>query len=173
MTILHACIETHPLITQMFLQVLHQYIGFFRCDVSGRMVFNMIAFNANDVTTHCHLARFQIYTDAGSFQRSSSFINFRQVIAQNGHIRDLTTGMETIGNSFQPSRTSHARQFIHIRRFCILQERLVSQRLYSPVGHSVTQYDDVFHKLLFYTFAMLIMSANTPAAVTPAPAPYP
>ena len=38
---------------------------------------------------------------------------------------------------------------------------------------SVTQYDDVFHKLLFYTFAMLIMSANTPAAVTPAPAPYP
>ena len=127
MTILHACIETHPLITQMFLQVLHQYIGFFRCDVSGRMVFNMIAFNANDVTTHCHLARFQIYTDAGSFQRSSSFINFRQVIAQNGHIRDLTTGMETIGNSFQPSRTSHARQFIHIRRLGILHQRLTAQ----------------------------------------------
>lgn len=173
MAVLHPGMKPHPVVPQFLLKVLNQHIRLFCCDMPCRMILQDISFRTNQIATHCHLARLQIDTDAGSLEWSAPFVYFRKIVSQDRHIGYFTSRMEPVGYGYQPSVPSHTGQFIHIRRFCILQERLVSQRLYSPVGHSVTQYDDVFHKLLFYTFAMLIMSANTPAAVTPAPAPYP
>ena len=100
MPVLHTRMETHALITQMLLQIFHQHIGFFGRNMSRRMVLDSISFNADNITAHRHFTRLQVYTDTCRFQRAASLIYFRQVIAQNGHIGNLTAGMKSVGNSF-------------------------------------------------------------------------
>ena len=48
MPVLHPRMETHALITQMFLQIFHQHIGFFGRNMSRRMVLDSISFNADN-----------------------------------------------------------------------------------------------------------------------------
>ena len=151
MTILNSCMEAYAVIPQLFLQILNQYIRFFRRYMSGRVILQNLSFHANQITTHRHFSRFQVYTDTGCFERPASFIHFRKIISQHGHIGNFTTRMETFGNSYQTSIAPHACQLIHIRRLRILQKRLVSQGLHRPVGHSVSQYNNMLH---FFNFLM-------------------
>ena len=71
MAVLHTCIEVYPLVSQLLLKILHQYVGFGCCDVASRMVLQQVAFDTDDVASHSHLARLQVNTDTGR-NRSAS-----------------------------------------------------------------------------------------------------
>src|SRR5699024_7355610 len=71
----------------------------------------------NQIATHCHLARLQIDTDAGSLEWSAPFVYFRKIVSQDRHIGYFTSRMEPVGYGYQPSVPSHTGQFIHIGVF--------------------------------------------------------
>ena len=74
MAVLNSCMKAYAVIAQFFLQILNQYICFFCRYMSGGVILQNISFHTNQITAHCHLARFQIHTNTGSFQRSATFI---------------------------------------------------------------------------------------------------
>ena len=75
----------------------------------GIAAVNYLAFfNANQITTQRQIVIGQFDSDTGCFERPASFVHFRKIISQHGHIGNFTTRMETFGNSYQTSIASHA-----------------------------------------------------------------
>ena len=127
----------------MLLKVFYQHVRFLCSNVPGRMILDIVSLDADNIAAHRHLTWLQVHTDARRLQRTAAFVHLRQVIAQNGHIRHLTAGMKSLGHRHQPSHTSHACQLVHIGSCSRLQQGFASQSLHGPVGHTITQDDDV------------------------------
>ena len=166
--VLDAGIEMNPLAAEFLLKETDEDIALFRAQVAGRVVFDFSVFEANQVAADGHIPVFEGNADAGGLERSSSFEDLVLVVAEDGGVGHFAAGMHVIGNRLEQAAASHAGEGIHIRSVCRLQEGLSAQPLVGPVGHAVSYGDNVLHN---YMFAMLMMSAKTPAAVTLAPAP--
>ena len=115
MAVLYTCIEMNLFVSKLFLQILDQDIGFFRCDMSCRMVLQNFSFNANQVASHSHITRLQFYPYTGCFQRATPFVHLRQMIAHHGHVGHFASRMKSIAYGYQLSCPPHAGQCIHVR----------------------------------------------------------
>ena len=93
MTIGNACVETdvtgfnHTTAVernhwQLLVERLDQFVGFLSRYVSGRVVFDNIAIEADDVAAHGHLIPFDGHLHRGCFERTTTFEDLRDVVAQ-------------------------------------------------------------------------------------------
>ena len=138
MAILHTRMKLHPLIAEMLLQVFHQDIGILGRDMTCRMVFQDVAFNAHDVASHRHITRLKLHPNTGGLQRATALVHLREVIAHHGHIGYLASRMKAIGHGDKFPRPTLACQHIHIRSMRVLQKGLITQGGGWPIGHTIS-----------------------------------
>ena len=165
MTILHTCVEMHAFVAQLLVQILDQDIGILGFQTSARVVLDNVAVKGNQVAAQCEIILVQLDAYGSGLKRTASLIHNMLVVTQDAAVCDLASRMETVGNSLQQAIPAHAGKLVAVWCMCILQQRGSAKSLVMPVGHAVSQYNDVLHQ------ASDMISAKTPAAVTPAPAP--
>ena len=165
MAILHTCMEMHAPVAQLLVQVFDQYIGILGFQASAGMIPDNITVQRHKVASQGEIAILQPDTYGCSLQRSAPLIHYMLVVTQYAAVGNLTARMETVGNGLQQAVTPHTGKLVGIRRMRMLQQRGSAKSLVVPVGHTVSQYNDMLHQ------ASDMISAKTPAAVTPAPAP--
>src|SRR5574344_504897 len=102
------------------------------------MILYLTVFYADDITTDSHVFRLHDIAYARSLQRTATFINFVQVIAEDSCISHFAARVKTVGDSYKSASTSILGKHIHIWRLCILQKRFASQPFNSMVSHAVT-----------------------------------
>ena len=163
--ILDAGVEVDAVGVEMLFQVIDQDVALLRLQASARVILQQVALEAHKVATQCQVVVGQGYAYAGSLQGAPSLVDEVLVVAQDAAVGHFAARMETVGDGLEHATTAIAGQEVEVWRIGILQEGFSSQLLDRPVGHAVSKYNQMFHQ------AKLIMSANTPAAVTLAPAP--
>ena len=163
--ILDAGVEVDAVGVEMLFQVINQDVALLRLQASARVILQQVALEAHKVATQCQVIVGQGYAYAGSLQGAPSLVDEVLVVAQDAAVGHFAARMESVGDGLEHATTAIAGQEVEVWRIGILQEGLSSQLLDRPVGHAVSKYNQMFHQ------AKLIMSANTPAAVTLAPAP--
>ena len=136
-TVLHSCVEVNAVGVEMFLQVFYQDVRFLRFQPTTGMVLQEVAFEADKVAAQGKVIVSQLHANAGSLQRSASFINKMLVVAEYAAVGHLATGMEAIGHGLQHTAASIASQEIGVWSVGILQKGLPSQCFNRPVGHAV------------------------------------
>ena len=136
--VLHAGVEVHTVVAQVRLKVFDEFRRLSGGDVSGGVVLQQVAVDADKVAAHRHVARLQVDAHAGSFQHAASLVDSVQVVSQDGHVCHFASGMEAFGYGCQASATSVAGQPVHVRRVCILQQRAVPELFHGPVRHAVS-----------------------------------
>jgi hypothetical protein len=119
--VLHSRIEMNVFVAQLLLEKADEDVGLFCSDMSCGVVLDDVTFNADDVTPHRHIARFQVDTNIGSLENAPSLINLREVVGEDGEVRHFAAGMKAIGNSLESPVTSLLGKQIHIRCMGMLQ----------------------------------------------------
>ena len=149
---------------------MEQHVGLFGLQVPTMVVLDEPVLQLDDVAAEGEVVGVQVIADACGLKGATSFINLILIIAQDGAVGHLRPWQIAFGNGGQATCTPFTRQHVHIRSVGILQQSLAAQTVHGVISHAVSQDNDVFHA---YTLAIDMMLANTPAAVTLAPAPYP
>src|SRR5574344_537723 len=133
------------------------------------MVFYPSILNANQIASHGHFSFLNFYTNTGSFERTPTFKIGSDIITQQTHIGNFASRGKAFRNSGQHATSAIFSQKIHIGGFGCLHGGFPIQLDTWFIGHSITEYNQVFHT--YRMLAMLMISAKTPTAVTLAPAP--
>ncbi len=137
-------VEVEDLITQLSVQEVNQLLGLLAADVSGRVVNQLFAIDANEVAAHGQLTGKDFHPHAGCFQHTSSLKDGREVVTQHREVGNLTPGCKSVGDGVQQPVSSHSGKQVHIGGLCCLQRCFVSQGRNWLVGHSIAQNDDGF-----------------------------
>lgn len=155
----------HALGTEFLLKVLYEYVGILCLQTTTRVVAQQVAIQGDEVATQGEVVVSEIHANAGGLQRTTTLVDQMLVITKDATIGHLATGMEAICHGAQKATSAHACQTVEIRCMSMLKQGLSTQCLVVPIGHAIAKDYNMFHH------ANDIMSANTPAAVTDAPAP--
>ena len=87
----------------------------------------------------------QFHPDAGGFERSPALIYQSLVVAEYAAVCHLATRVESVGYRPEQSVAPHPGKCVEVWRVGILQEGLSAKFIVPPVGHAVTEYNNVFH----------------------------
>ena len=155
---------------QLLIQVFDQHRSLLVRDITRRVVLDIVPLQADDVAAHGHLVVRDRHLHRGCLQRPTTLKDLSHVIAQQSEVGYLRPRVEALGHSGQSAVDALSGNAVNVRFYSRLQRCLVAQLLNGFVGGSIGQDDEVFH-VFYLIFAILIISANTPAAVTAAPAP--
>ena len=128
----------HSIAAQMLLKILYQHITFFGFQPTTRVIFQDVTFHTNQIAAQSQITCFQFNPNAGSLQRTSTFINHMLVVSQNTAVGYFTSRMEAIRYCLQKTISSPTGKLVKIRCVSILQESLSSQSLGMPVCHTIT-----------------------------------
>ena len=135
------------------------------------MILYFVVRQGDDITPYSHVFRLHLIANACCLKRAAAFINLVKIISQDGCICHLTTRTVAVGNCYQSATTTFFCQHVHIWSVSILKKGFPSKFLHCMVCHAITKNNYMFHKNDITCWLIDIMLANTPAAVTPAPAP--
>ena len=124
MTVLDAGVETYAVVAKGCLKRLYEFVGFFRSNVSGRMILYTVLCDANNVATKGEFTGLKFHTNARRFERAATFIHFIQIVTKHRHIRHLATRMKTRSHGHQAPRAPLACQLVHKRSIRRLQKGL-------------------------------------------------
>ena len=90
MAILYSCVEMNYMsvfldnlfvVGLVLVQIFDEHITFFCFQSSARMVFDMVAIDADDVAAYGHVIWCKCNADAGCFKRAAAFVHLVLVIA--------------------------------------------------------------------------------------------
>ena len=151
MAVLDTRVETHAVVAKSFLKRLDEFVGFFRRNVSRRVVLDAVFCNADDVATKGEFTRLEFNTDACSFERTATFIHFIQIITEHGHIRHLATGMESGRHSHQAPRAPLTCQLVHKGSVSSLKKGLSIECFDRPTSHTVAKNNYVLHRIEYFS----------------------
>ena len=154
MAILDATDELHPFaalalvdgLGQRLVQIVDQHAGILRLQVTAVMGDDLAIFKGDDVTAYGEVVGLHVVADAGSLQRSAALVHLVQVVAQDGGVGHLTARRESFRHGDESARAAVLCEKVHHGLVGSLQQRFATQSLHGVVGHSITQYDDMFHK---------------------------
>ena len=135
--ILHSCVEVNALVVEMLTQILYQNVGFLCLQTAARVILQEVAFKTYEIAAQSQIVVGKLHTNAGSLQRTASFIHQVLVVAKDAAVGNLTTRMKAIGHSLKHSTTTIASKKVEMWSIGILQEGLASQCLNRPICHSV------------------------------------
>ena len=113
MAVLNTRVEAHAVVTKSCLKRLDEFVGFFRRNVSRRVILDAVFCDADDVATKGEFTGLEFNTDTCSFERTATFIHFIQIITEHRHIRYLATRMESGRHSHQAPRAPLTCQLVH------------------------------------------------------------
>ena len=126
-------------------EILDEHIRIFRFQVTTVVGDNLAVLHIDDVAAQGKVGRLQFIADAGSLQRSASFVNLVLVIAHDRAVGYLRTRMESIWHGNESSCLALLGKHIHIGFVGVLQESFSTQSFYRVVSHSVAKNDNMFH----------------------------
>ena len=150
MTVLNAGVETYAVVAKSCLKGLYKFVGFFRSNVSGRMILNAVFCNADDVATQCEFARLKFHSDARSFERTATFIHLFQIVTKHRHICHLATRMESRCHGHQAPSAPLACQLVHKRSIRRLQKGLSVESFNRPTCHTIAKNNYVLHRSEYF-----------------------
>ena len=130
---------------QSIIQIVDEHTGVFGLEIAAVMGDDLAVFQRDDIAADGKVVVGHIIADAGRLERATAFVDFVQVIAEDGSIGHLAAWRETLGDGYQATTTAFARQTVHIFRTGVLQQGLIAEAGHFVVGHAVAQDDDVFH----------------------------
>ena len=155
MAILDACDEKYSVapivfhdvgvVAEVLIQEFNQLVAVLSLKVATIMSNDDAIVHGNDIAAQGEVARLHFVADGGCFQRSPTFIDDVEVVAEDSRVGYLRTRQISFGHSNQSAAATLACQQIHIGSMCVLQKGFSPERLYSMVGHAVTQNNDSFH----------------------------
>ena len=102
------------------------------------MVFDDVAIETDDIATHSHLIPFDGHLHRGRFERTTTFEDFRDVVAQESQVSNFRTRMITLWDGDEPSIYTFASQSIDIGFASRLQWRLAAKQFDGLVSSSVS-----------------------------------
>ena len=183
MPVLYSLDEVNVGTAQFLFEPVCQPSALVRSEMAAVVVLYPAAFHTDDIAAHGQVARLKIVADTRRFKGAAPFIYLVLVVTEDAAVCHLTAWQEPVGHGNQSAAASLPRQHIHVWGVGILQRGLSTEPFHPVVCHSVAQDYYVLHILICsfwqpadksaYILAIDIILAKTPAAVTPAPAPYP
>ena len=106
-------------------------------EVTTVMRDDLSVFECDDITADGEIIGLHLVTNRSCFQRTASFIDLVEVIAQDGGVGYLGPRGKTLGNGNQTACTACLCQAVHVFRTCILQKGLPAKAVDLMVGHAV------------------------------------
>ena len=106
---------------QLLVQIVYQHTGIIRLKIATIMGDDLAVSQRDDVTTDGEVVVGHLIADRSSFKRTTTLVDFIQVVTQNRRIGNLAARRKSFGHRNQSSTASFLRQLVHHRLMGILQ----------------------------------------------------
>ena len=122
---------------ESLVEIIDEYAGILRLEVTTIVGDNLAILESDDIAADSEVIGLHLVTNRSCFQRTASFIDLVEVIAQDGGVGYLGPRGKTLGNGNQTACSACLCQAVHVFRTCILQKGFSAKAVDLMVGHAV------------------------------------